>query len=165
VASVEQATQRDAAVESLRSAFRDFARALVRMRGRDTHVAPGEMTTSKYELLAALAENGACSAAQLACAAELSAPTVAHQLDALAAEGHVERERSTGDRRVVVTKLTSKGSAAIDRKRKHWEGRWGCALEGLDETQIEAAATVLERLSAMLSQEAGEAGSTADRAV
>jgi len=68
---------RESSVLELRSAFREFARALVRMRGRDTHIAPGKMTTAQYELLAKLAEHGACSAAELACAAELSPPTVA----------------------------------------------------------------------------------------
>ena len=138
------AKSREEAVASLRGAFREFARALVRMRGRDTHTAPGQMTTAQYELLAELARRGACSAADLAGAAELSAPTVAQQLEHLAVGGYVERERSTDDRRVVVTKLTPKGRKAIERKHKHWEARWECALHGLDEAEIEAAAKALE---------------------
>jgi DNA-binding MarR family transcriptional regulator len=155
---------REQCVDGLRAAFREFARALVRMRGRDTHIASGQMTTAKFELLARLAEHGPCSAADLACAAELSPPTVAHQLDALAADGHVERERSTGDRRVVVTKLTGKGRKAIERKRKHWDGRWECALDGLDEREIEAAAKVLGRLAAMLSDDAEKGPAVPHRA-
>jgi len=157
-------SEKTEAVVALRSAFRDFARALMRMRGRDTHIAPGELTTAQYELLAHLSERGACSAAQLACAAELSAPSVAGQLDHLAAGGYVERERSADDRRIVVSTLTDEGRRAIERKRRHWDGRWKCALDGLDDREIEAAATVLGRLAAMLSDDGSGPPAGGDRA-
>jgi DNA-binding MarR family transcriptional regulator len=140
----------------LRVAFRHAFRALNRLRGRDTHLGGSELTTAQFELLAALDEHGELAAGELALAAHLTPASVTPMLDALAQSGHVARDRSPSDRRVVVSRLTPRGRREIAAKRKVWSERWERALEDVPEADLRAAARVLERVTAMLGEQAPE---------
>ncbi len=133
----------------LRHAFRHAYRSLRSMRGRDTHLLPGKIGHAQYELLAELDERGPLPAGELATVAGLSPAAVSQMLDHLAAEGHVERDRSEADRRIVVTKLTRRGRRQIEARRKLWGGRWEQALAGAEEEELRIAAAVLERIAAV----------------
>ncbi len=139
---------------ALGSAFRHLFRAVSRMKGRDTHLAVGEISHAQFELLIELDERGELSAGELAAAARLTPATVTQMLDGLAASGHVERARSQSDRRVVVSRLTPKGRRRIEEKRAMWHGRWQAALDGVSERDLRAATRVLERLGQMYEQAA-----------
>jgi DNA-binding MarR family transcriptional regulator len=130
----------------LGKSFKRAYRSLRSLRGRDTHLLPGKISHAQYELLAELHERGPLPSGELACIAGLSPAAVSQMLDHLAAEGHVERVRSTTDRRIVVTKLTRRGRRQIEARRKLWGGRWEQALEGLDDEELRIAAAVLERI-------------------
>jgi DNA-binding MarR family transcriptional regulator len=119
------------------------------MRGRDTHLAGTELSHAQFELLTELHEQGGLSAGELAVAARLSPGTVTQMLDGLAESGHVERARSSDDRRVVVSRLTPLGRRKIEAKREAWQTRWERALDGFGERDLQAATKVLERLGAM----------------
>src|SRR5882762_3992101 len=112
----------------LGTVFRGVARALNRMRGRDTHLLGSELSHAQFELLGELYERGELPAGELAAAARLAPGTVTQMLDHLAACGHVERVRSETDRRVVVTRLTEQGRGKIAAKRAAWQSRWQAAL-------------------------------------
>jgi DNA-binding MarR family transcriptional regulator len=144
-------------------AFKHVFRTLGRLRGRDTHLGPGELSHAQFELLMELQERGELSAGELASAARLAPGTVTQMLDSLAESGHVERARSERDRRVVVSRLTPLGASRIEAKRKLWQERWEQALEGFGERDLRAATSVLERLGEMFDEApptvAGEAGS------
>jgi DNA-binding MarR family transcriptional regulator len=146
-AATERRAQR---LLELGRAFRGMARAINRVRGRDTHLAPGELSHAQYELLLELQERGALPAGELAAAAQLAPATVTQMLDHLAASGHVERVRSEADRRVVVTRLTAQGRRRIEAKRRAWAERWQAAVDDLADEQLEAATVVLQRLAGML---------------
>jgi DNA-binding MarR family transcriptional regulator len=142
--------QREAQVTELGMAFRRVFRNLSRLRGRDTHLAAGELSHAQYELLMELHERGDLPAGELATAARLSPGTVTQMLDHLAECGHVERVRSSSDRRVVVSRLTPQGRRKIEAKHALWKSRWNAALEGLDIDDLRAATLVLQRLGAMV---------------
>jgi DNA-binding MarR family transcriptional regulator len=133
-------------------AFRHAFRSLRSLRGRDTHLLPGELSHAQFELLAELYERGPLAAGELAAAAGLSAASVSPMLDHLAAAGLVERDRSASDRRVVVTKLTRRGRGRVETRRALWGERWRQALEGVDAEELRIAAAVMERISAVFAQ-------------
>lgn len=141
---------RDAQLTELGLAFRRVFRSFNRLRGRDTHLGAGELSHAQFELLIELFERGALPAGELAAAARLTPATVTQMLDHLAEQGHVERDRSPTDRRVVVSRLTRQGRRAIEAKRAAWKSRWEHALDGLDVDELRAATSVLERLGAMV---------------
>lgn len=138
-----------AELTELGRAFRRTVRGLMRLRGRDTHLAAGEISHAQYEMLFELEEHGELSAGELACAARLTPATVTQMLDRLAAEGHVERARLERDRRVVVSRLTPVGRSAIEAKRAAWQGRWERALANVEVEELRAATRVLTRLQAV----------------
>ncbi len=131
-------------------AFRRVFRSLNRLRGRDTHLGPGELSHAQFELLIELQERGEQPAGELAAAARLTPATVTQMLDHLAECGHVERVRSQTDRRVVLTRLTRQGQRKIEAKREAWQSRWEQALSGVEIEELRAAKHVLERLGAMV---------------
>src|SRR5271165_4555220 len=119
-------------------AFRRVFRTLNRLRGRDTHLGGGELSQAQFELLAELDERGALPAGELAAAARLAPATVTQMLDHLAVCGHVDRVRSSTDRRVVVSKLTAQGRRKIEAKRESFQARWRHALEGIEGDDLRA---------------------------
>jgi DNA-binding MarR family transcriptional regulator len=138
-----------AELTALGMAFRSVFRRLIRMRGRDTHLAGDELSHAQFELLIELDERGALPAGELATAAQLTPATVTQMLDHLAASGQVERVRSETDRRVVVSRLTEQGRGKIEAKRKRWQSRWEQVLSDVDAEELRVATRVLERLSAV----------------
>jgi DNA-binding MarR family transcriptional regulator len=146
VAREDAQTEREAELLDLGKAFRRVFRSLRRLRGRDTHLIGSEVSHAQMELLIELSEQGPLSAGDLAAAAQLTPATVTQMLDHLAASGHVQRSRSDTDRRVVVTCLTSQGSAKVQDKRAIWQTRWEQALADMDAEDLRVATRVLERL-------------------
>jgi DNA-binding MarR family transcriptional regulator len=149
-ATAEATQARDAELTELGVAFRRVFRTLSRLRGRDTHLGGSELSHAQFELLIELDERGELAAGELAAAARLTHGKVTQMLDHLAACGHVERDRSDVDRRVVVSRLTEQGRRKIEAKREAWRARWEHALAGVDAEELGAATRVLERLGAML---------------
>jgi DNA-binding MarR family transcriptional regulator len=139
-------SQWSAELTELGVAFRRVFRTLSRLRGRDTHLAGGELSHAQFELLIELDECGELSVGELAAAARLTPATVTPMLDHLAGAGHVERLRSQTDRRVVVSRLTPQGRRRIEAKRQAWRRRLEEALEGVDESELRTATRVLELL-------------------
>jgi DNA-binding MarR family transcriptional regulator len=140
----------------LGKAFRRTFRSLSRLRGRDTHLGSTELSHAQCELLFELEERGELSAGELACAAQLTPATVTQMLEHLAASGHVERARLERDKRVVVSRLSSRGRREIEAKREKWQGRWEQALADVDVEELRAATRVLTRLQAVFEDGASE---------
>jgi DNA-binding MarR family transcriptional regulator len=138
-----------AELRALGLAFRHLFRAVTRMRGRDTHLAGGELSHAQFELLIELDERGELSVGELALAARLTSATVTQLLDGLVESGYAERVRSDTDRRVVRASLTALGRARVAAKRAAWQERWEHALNDVPSRQLNAATVVFERLAAM----------------
>jgi DNA-binding MarR family transcriptional regulator len=140
-------------------AFRRVFRTLSRLRGRDTHLGGSQLSHAQFQLLLELLERGELPAGELAAAAQLAPGTVTQMLDHLAACGHVVRDRSETDRRVVVSRLTPQGRRKIQARRDEWQDRWEMALSDVDPEDLRAATRVLERLGEMFAQAAPGEGS------
>jgi DNA-binding MarR family transcriptional regulator len=145
----EDATRLSPELTALGLAFRHLFRAVSRMRGRDTHLAGGELSHAQFELLIELDERGELSAGELALAARISPASVTQMLDGLDDSGYVARTRSDSDRRVVIASLTALGRARVEAKREAWKGRWESALADVTPREMKAARKVLERLGEM----------------
>jgi DNA-binding MarR family transcriptional regulator len=155
--ATETGTEIEAALRAeqlgeLRKVFRQLFRSISRLRGRDTHLSPGELSHAQYELLIELQDRGDLPAGELASAARLAPGSVTQMLDHLAECGHVERVRSLSDRRVVVSRLTPQGRRKIAAKRAAHESRWEQALLDLDHEELRAATRVIERLCTMVEE-------------
>lgn len=139
------ATGRRDSLEQLGRSLKAAIAALRRLRGRETH-RPGELSFAQYSLLFGLVDGDPLSARELASAADLSPATVTQMLDSLAAAGLVERVRSTGDRRVVLTSLTERGDELLAARRARLEPLWRDALAEFSDEQLATAAAVLDRV-------------------
>lgn len=146
---------RSEALEEFGRSFKAANGALRRLRGRETHRA-GELSYAQYSLLFALRDRAPRSLRELALTADVSPATAAEMLDALAAAGLVERNRSTDDKRVVLTALTDHGHAVIEKRRARYEPRWRAALKRFSAEELLTAAAVLEQVGAMFDEIAGE---------
>jgi DNA-binding MarR family transcriptional regulator len=144
------------ALDQLGRSFKTTMAAVRRLRGRETH-RPGELSYAHYALLFSLADSGeALSVRELACAADLSPPTVTPMLDHLADMGLVARARSEIDKRVVRTSLTERGEAVIAARKARFEPRWRAALEEFDDHELAIASAVLAGLGAMFHEFAND---------
>lgn len=139
----------EAELLELGKAFRRVFRSLRQLRGRDTHLIGSEVSHAQMELLIELSEQGPLSAGDLALAAQLTPATVTQMLDHLAASGHVQRTRSSSDRRVVVTALTAQGEEKVRAKRALWQQRWETILADIDAKDLRTTTRVLEHLNAV----------------
>jgi DNA-binding MarR family transcriptional regulator len=160
VATISKKASREAweaELLDLGKAFRRVFRSLRQLRGRDTHLIGSEVSHAQMELLIELSEQGPLSAGELALAAQLTPATVTQMLDHLAVSGHVQRTRSSTDRRVVVTALTAQGEEKVRAKRALWQQRWETVLADVDAEDLCVTARVLERLNAVF-ENAPDAG-------
>lgn len=144
---------RERELAELGKALRHLFKSLSKLRGRDTHLGASEVSQAQFELLIELFERGELHAGELAGAAQLSPATVTQMLDHLASSGHVERIRSSSDRRMVLCRLTAKGRRKVHTKRAVWQARWEGALEGVQSAELAAAIDVLERLCAVFDED------------
>jgi len=153
--SASTASRADA-VQAVGQAFKAANAALRRLKARQTP-RPGELSHAQYGLLFSLCDGEPRSSRELALAADVSPATTAEMLDSLAADGLVERTRSTEDKRVVLTTLTDRGRAVVDERRARYEPRFRAALEEFGDAELRSAVAVLERLGAMFDELADEA--------
>lgn len=145
-------------LRALGLAFRHLFRAVSRMRGRDTHLAAGELSYAQFELLIELDERGELSVGELALAARIAPASVTQLLDGLLDLGYVTRERSDVDRRVVRAALTELGRARVETKRAAWQERWERALSDVAPRELKVATRVLERLAEVFNQDLSAEG-------
>ncbi len=143
---------RPQALEAFARAFKGAIAAQRRLRGRESHHRPGELSFAQYGLLFALCDGDPRSSRELALAADISPATAAEMLDGLAASGLVERMRSPEDKRVVLTSLSGRGRALVEERRARFEPRWRAALSEFTDDELTTAAVVLDRVRALFDE-------------
>jgi DNA-binding MarR family transcriptional regulator len=141
--------QREAALESARSAMRELLGAERRLRGRDQQ-REGKLSHSQIRALIALGDHEPATAGELARAADLNPASVTAMLDHLEAQAVVERRRSDADRRCVHVVLTAQGRLLLEEKRAAWRALWQDKLGDKSDREIAAAAGVMREIAAML---------------
>lgn len=135
-------------VEAVAKSFKSAYRSHDRRKGRQTHRLNGEeLSQAQFELLVELMRQGPLAVGALADSMGLSAASVSQMVDRLTDQGHVTRSRSESDRRVVELELSDQGRAALDPIIERWRAAWTAALEDLPESDLEAAARVLGRIT------------------
>lgn len=154
-ASAPADATRQATGEQLWRSFKGALAALRRMRGREPR-GPSELSDAQYGVLFCLRERDAMSAGDIALAADLSPASATEMLEGLAESGLVTRERSSRDRRVVLSSLTTRGRELTEQRRARFEARFAAALAGFDSDELRTAARVLAALHSMFDQIADE---------
>jgi DNA-binding MarR family transcriptional regulator len=130
--------------------------AVRRMRGRESHHRSGELSDAQYGVLFCLRDADCLPAGEIALAADISPATATEMLEGLARAGLVERFRSERDRRVVLSRLTTRGRELVEARRAEHEPRWRAAMARFSTDELRTAAAVLEGLRAMFDEFADE---------
>jgi DNA-binding MarR family transcriptional regulator len=103
--------------EEFGNALEGLIRAVLKASGSGVPGGETELTLSQYFVMDALAGE-ALTVSEVARTAGVAVPTATRSLRALETRGFVDRERSDGeDRRLVTVALTRAGRAVLDEKR------------------------------------------------
>jgi MarR family transcriptional regulator, organic hydroperoxide resistance regulator len=138
-------------VAAFAAALDDFRRASSRARGR--LASDGDLSLSQFHLLEPLLDaDEALGVGELACAANVSAPTATRMLSGLERGAVVERRTCTRDRRVVRVALTADGGERMARKRDSIRARHEELYSSLEPGERAQAARLLERLAAAIEE-------------
>jgi MarR family transcriptional regulator, organic hydroperoxide resistance regulator len=151
--SIAAPERREAAATEVREAFGCLLGAERRLRGRDQHrKEEGALTSAQVRALFALDARTEATPGQIAEIAQLSPGGVTGMLDDLERDGIVTRVRSASDRRRVLVTLTDEGRVLLGKKRRAWRKRWEKALADVPEADLEAAASVMQRIAGLLDE-------------
>ncbi len=148
-------SDRDAAGQALRQAFKGTMAAVRRLRGRETHQ-PGELSDAQYHALYCLRDNEAMPTGEIAVAADVSPASATEMLEGLARAGLVERIRSERDRRVVLSSLTDRGRELVEERHARFQSRFQGAMAQFSADELRTAASVLQGLRGMFDELAEE---------
>lgn len=132
---------RQQAIDELEYAYRSVSAAQRRLRGRDAML--DGLSVPQYSLLRPLLEHDELSAGELSRSAGLTPATATHMLEQLAHAGMIERERSAGDRRVVMTRLTPQGREQLQARHESVMRAWAEMIDGLSTDALRSAAEVM----------------------
>jgi DNA-binding MarR family transcriptional regulator len=151
MAGGESSAARERANCEFERAWRALSAAQRRLRGRDAKQA-GELSAPQYNLLRPLLDDEPLSSGELSSRAGLTAATATHMLEQLVAAGVVRRERSTADRRVVMTTMTETGRDLLVAKHAVLTASWNVVVADLDQAAIEQAIDVLRLMTNYVDQ-------------
>ncbi len=111
------------------------------------------LTTPQLLILQNLAERGEATVSELAKAINLSQATVTTILDRLVKKEFIVRERSTEDRRKVITRLTEQGKAAIKDTPTALQENFIHQFSELEDWEQTMILSSLQRLATMMDAE------------
>jgi len=130
----------------------ELRQSVMRLRRRlATERDPGnDLSIASMAVLASLLRHGDLTIGDLAGLEKVQPPSMTRHINALEAEGHVERRSHETDGRSVVVHLTDKGRARLvaDRKlRDEWLSRQLRDLTTEEREVLRAAAPLLQRIA------------------
>jgi DNA-binding MarR family transcriptional regulator len=105
-----------------------------------------DLSMAQVKILFALYNHGPATVGTLAGRLHVKLPTISATLDRLVRGGYVERLDDPSDRRVVINRLTARGSSQVERLREERRARVEAALSKLTPSEI---VTLYEGLSAL----------------
>ena len=126
--------------------------AVTRLARRLRQEAEAGITPSMLSALSSAERQGPVTMRDLCAAEQVQPPTMTRIVAALVASGLVVREPDPRDGRVAWVKVTPEGRRLLERSRRRKEAFLARALRDLDPRDVaalEAAADVLERLTAL----------------
>ena len=117
-------------------------------KGLSDEVSPYGLIPSEFNLLRTCAENGPCTATQLAEVLPVDASRISRMVTRLVNLGLLRRQRLRSDRRVVLLHLTDKGSdltSSVDERVQLHVGR---LLKSVSEDEMRAFMMLTEKITA-----------------
>jgi len=146
----EQPSTQEEGLMDVRKAFFELMRAERRLRARDQHREPGELTSTQMRALLILRE-GETTAGDLAQALMCTPASVTGMVDQLEREGIVARRRSEQDRRVALISLAERGHEVLAARKAESMAMWREQLgDEIDEAELRGAARVMRAIAGML---------------
>jgi MarR family transcriptional regulator, organic hydroperoxide resistance regulator len=130
--------------ERLRIALSQLTRAWMRMAREEARELG--LSVPQLMLLGTLREAGTVPVSRWADAIGSSLSAATGLLDRLESERYVTRGHGREDRRQVLISLTPRGRKLADRLSTEFQRRWSAYTVPIPSDQLEAAASVLERL-------------------
>jgi len=109
-----------------------------------------QLTGPQLATLREVEKAGESTTSALARAVHLSQPTVSGILTRLERQGFVERERSAGDRRNVVIRITQAGKRAVAEAPSLLQERFRAKLEEMEDWEQHWLLAALERIASMM---------------
>ncbi|MCY1019536.1 MarR family winged helix-turn-helix transcriptional regulator [Pyxidicoccus sp. MSG2] len=122
-----------------------------------------QFTPPQVHALLWLGQDGALTMGELARRLGVTEKTVTGVVDRLEREGHLMRERSAADRRVVRCRLTPDGQATWQKLERFTLQGMGQLLSILDTSDRKALFRILEKLLRRIDSQAGAAPSSRER--
>jgi MarR family transcriptional regulator for hemolysin len=142
-------------LEDLRASLTRLLGADRRLKGRRTR-SSDTLAHTHLRAMWLLFQEGEATAGTLARVTDLNPASVTAMIDQLEARGLLERRRHDGDRRVCLVTLTQIGREQVSTEERAWVDRLSAALADVPAEDVRAATRVLERLTAVLEQAAGQ---------
>ena len=105
-----------------------------------------EVTGAAQRLIYYLMENGPMRLSELARRTETDPGILTRQVNALEAQGHVERRPDPTDRRASIVQMSPKGRRVAQRLREVQDEVLGGQLAGWSAADLERAASLMEQL-------------------
>lgn len=134
----------------VRVAFFELMRAERRLRARDQHRAPGELTSTQVRALLILRE-GESTAGDLAEGLMCTPASVTGMVDQLEREGLVARRRSEQDRRVTLISLADRGREILATRKAESMAQWREQFgDDIDLAELRGGARVMRAIAAMI---------------
>jgi len=134
------------------SALEELIRSVLKASGRGVPGGETELTLSQYFVMGALGEK-ALTVTEVARTARVAVPTATRALRALENRGFVDRERSAGDdRRLVTVALTPSGRAVLEEKHSWVSDRQRDIFEGLTPAERDCVTGALTAIAHQLDE-------------
>src|SRR5262249_59901715 len=116
-----------------------------------------ELTMPQMKVLFLLYSDGVARMSQLASCLGVTLSTVTGIVDRLVEQGMVQRQEHPQDRRLVVCRLTSRGSETVERLHQAGRGRMAALLDGLSVDDLRTVVAGLAVLAAAAAHSADDA--------
>ena len=127
-------------------------RALIGLSARTLGVLAEDLSAAQYRTLVVLASRGPLRMVDLAQLQGVNPSTVGRMCDRLVRRGFVRRQRTRGDRRIVVVSLSKEGRRVLDEATVARREAITVALSTLSVERQRAAAAALRALSEALGE-------------
>ena len=114
------------------------------------------LTRAQLRILVRLKQDGPAAVGHLAGQLGVTLPSITATVDRLVQQGMVSREDDPTDRRKVINRVTSEGSALIDRLQEGRKARLVSGLENLSREDLAALHRSLAHLERALGEPTGE---------
>ncbi|MFC7326581.1 MarR family winged helix-turn-helix transcriptional regulator [Marinactinospora rubrisoli] len=132
------------------AAWGDLVGAVVRARGRETHLGEDGLTMAQAMLMRAVAALDRPTVGAIAHALHIASPSATRMLQQLERKGMVERHRDPEDERTILVTVTPRGEQTLTRWRAHVTERQRRLFDRIDPAQRPLLIALLREMGAAI---------------